>query len=246
VAKSKTPPETGLSLEALQSRSDRLADWIGENPALILGTFGIVLVTAAIVGAVGAARDGAAAEAADALAKVQADYRAAMGALPGSYEVPEPANPETARAVRTEYAAAFAAVIREHAGQSAAALAALDKGEIEIGLGESETAFTTWRDAANNTEGPLAAVLWVRVAGQHEEARRPAEAAAAYEKAAAIETYPLRYRALADAARCRADAGENGQAIALLQRLEAEAPAYAVPGHISLRLMELRAASTQD
>lgn len=246
MAKSKTPPETGLSLEALQSRSDKLADWIGGNPTLILGTFGIVLLTAAIVGAVASAREGAAAEAADALAKVQGDYRTAMGALPGSYEIPEPANPETARAVRAEYTAAFASVIEEHAGEPAAALAALDKGEIEIGLGDSEAALATWSEAAESAVGALGAVLWVRIAGQYEDAKRPSDAAAAYEKAAAVDAYALRHRALADAARCRADAGENEQAVALLQRLEAEAPAYAIPGHIGFRLMELRAASAQD
>lgn len=242
----KKHEDTGISLEALQGRGDKLADWIGSNPTLILGTFGSVLLISVVVGVVGASQDEAAEEAATRLAVIQAEYRAAMGGTPDSYVVPEPANPETARAVRTEYAAAFGQMIEDHAGQPAAALAALDMGEIELALGDGDAALATWRQAADEAEGVLRSVLLVRVAGQLEDSGQPAEAAAAYEQAGAVASYALRHRALADAARCRADAGENDQAVALLQRLEAEAPGYAVPDHIAARLMEIRAASIDN
>ena len=44
--KNKTQEPEGLSLEALESRSERLGEWISNNPTPILGTAGAILVVA--------------------------------------------------------------------------------------------------------------------------------------------------------------------------------------------------------
>ena len=48
--------------------------------------------------------------------------------------------------------------------------------------------------------------------------------------------------ALADAARCFAEAGEIDSALEAFARVETEAPAYFLPEHIGAQLRELRAA----
>ena len=61
------------------------------------------------------------------------------------------------------------------------------------------------------------------------------------EAASAISDFPVRYLALAEAARCYAEAGESAKALAAFERLQAEAPQLRVPAHIQARLTELRA-----
>ena len=68
-----------------------------------------------------------------------------------------------------------------------------------------------------------------------------AGAAAAFEEASAIADFPLRYYALADAARTRMLAGERDRAAALAERLQNEAPDLRLPDHVKTRLDELRA-----
>ena len=57
------------------------------------------------------------------------------------------------------------------------------------------------------------------------------------------EEFPLRFWALADAARCFARAGEPVTALALLERVENEAPEMKLPAHLRALLRELRAVS---
>jgi Tfp pilus assembly protein PilF len=75
----------------------------------------------------------------------------------------------------------------------------------------------------------------------HEDAGRWAEAAAAHAAAAEVPEYPLRTWALADAARCELKAGRRAEALALYDRLQAEAPDLALPEHEAAQLRELRA-----
>jgi hypothetical protein len=243
--KQRTPDPTGLSLEALQSRSERLGEWISTNPMPILGSLGIILVLALIVGVVGSSREGSALAAADALAVAQRDYREAMGGDADSFEIVEPANPEAARTAREAGAAQLEAVIDEHSGSPAAALAALDLGERLIELGRPEHARTAWETAVDRTDGPLAGLLLQRIAAEAEASGELADAAAAYARASEIDDYPLRYHALAESARLRAAAGEPEAAVALLQQLEADAPDYRLPDHVVARLRELRAAQSE-
>lgn len=242
--KSKHQVESAAAtLDELESRSERLADWISNNPTAILGTAAAILVIAAIYGFATSSQDAAAEKAAASLATVQSEYRKAMGAGPSDFEIPEPANADTALAVRTEYLERFISVASEHQGTSTAALAALDAGQIQDQLGNPGEARATWQAGADGlpAESPIRALLLLRVAGSFEEEENWSEAAASYEEAAAVPAFPLRHTALLDASRCRAQAGEVDQALANYAMVEEEAPDQVIPQDLSARVAELRA-----
>lgn len=240
--KSSPHDAPAITLEALQSRGEKLAEWIGANPIPILGGLAAVLVFAAVVGIVQSVRADASEEAAIALATAQSDFRAAMGARPGELDIAEPANPDVARSARTTFAERFGQIAADFADQPVGALAAIEQGALQQELGQIDAAIATWSAAADRATGTARGMLLLRAAAALESRGEPGEAAARYEAAASDPGFALRARALADAARCRADANESEAAIALLQRLESEAPDYAIPPHIAARVAELRAA----
>jgi tetratricopeptide (TPR) repeat protein len=242
--KNQTPDPTGLSLEVLESRSERLGEWISANPTPILGTLGAVLAAALVFGLVSSTRESAELDAAAALASAQRDYRVAMGADLTAIDIAEPANPEAARDAREAAVVALEGVIDEYPGSPTAALAALDLGERLAELGRSEEAVAAWETAVSGADAELRGLLLQRIGAQAELEGRLADAAEAYERASRIEGYPLRQQALAEAARLRASAGEAEAAVGLLQQLEAEAPGYALPDHVGAQLRELRAAQS--
>ncbi|MGH0034992.1 MAG: tetratricopeptide repeat protein [Myxococcota bacterium] len=231
------------ALEELESFGDRMAEWVGRNPMLVLGTALGVLIIAAAYGFsqsyVDSERDRASAE----LAAVGAQFRKAMGASPNDFEIVEPANPETAHKARSEALEAYLALAEEYSGSAVGSIAALEAGGLQADLGDPERALAIWRDAAGHSESIPRALLLNRIAAAHEDAGDWAEAAAAYQEAFEVESYPLRYGALLDAARCLAESGDAPGAVALFERVENEAENLRVPDHIALRMRELRAAS---
>jgi tetratricopeptide (TPR) repeat protein len=84
-----------------------------------------------------------------------------------------------------------------------------------------------------------------RVAQGLEDLGRWEEAAGRHEEAAAIGAFPLRHWALADAARCAAQAGNPDRALTLYERVEAEAPDLRLPDHQRAEIRELRASAPQ-
>jgi Tfp pilus assembly protein PilF len=82
-----------------------------------------------------------------------------------------------------------------------------------------------------------------RLAQRFEAAGRWAEAADRHEAAAKLNDYPLREWALADAARCRAMAGDPAAARALYDRLDREAPDLPLSDEQRAQRLELRAAA---
>ncbi len=231
---------TAATLEDLESLGDRLGSWVAANPLPVLGTLGLVLAVAAGVGFSRHVSQNRAEEAAWALEQIRGEFRTAMGASPMAAEIPEPANPETARAVREEYAAKFQAVADEHDGQPASALARLELGSIQAALGDPEAAIATWRAAAEgaDADAPARALLLQRVAGQYEDLGRWREAGEAYEVAGDVAGYPLRYEALAQAAWVWLEAGDRERGLALWNRIQAEAPDTQLAPHVSARLRE--------
>ncbi|HSJ95651.1 MAG TPA: hypothetical protein VLC53_01180, partial [Myxococcota bacterium] len=166
----KAPADTLAQLESL---GDRLIGWVSSNPALVLGTAVAILLVAATIGGTRAWRNSAADEASAGLAAIQREYVMAMGGEATDMEAPEPANPETARQVRTEYVERFASFAREHAGTPAQALAALEASRIYEALGPRSrrgrscsrrptSCRTTRRSAASCCAGPRS---WPRAPG---------------------------------------------------------------------------------
>jgi len=230
------------TLEELESLGERLVAWIGANPVPVLAIAGVILVVAAGLGGWRAWQGSRADRAAAALAEVRSKYVVAMGGTPNDAKIPEPANPETARTVRTEYVERFLEVARAQRGTAAAALARLQASDIYAQLGNPAGALTVLQDglAELPSDSPIAGVLDARIARLQEDAGHFDDAARSYEAAAAIPSYPLRIEALGDAARVWADAGKGDQALALYAKLQSEPGEHKLPPHVEARLRELQ------
>jgi tetratricopeptide (TPR) repeat protein len=232
------------TLREIDSVFDRAAEWALRNPMPVLLGLAAILGLAAALGGMRWHFQRSELTASQALAEVQTDYLAAMGAQPGQLDVPEPANPETAKQVRVEHIERFQKVAAEHAGHLAAVQAWLEAGNLQQELGDLEAAQASWQKAADAAEqgSAVRALALSRLGSGLEAAGRWEDAARAHEEAAAIETYPLRFYALIDAARCWAEAGDRARAVALFDRVEAESPGLEIPEHVRARLREAQVA----
>ncbi len=232
------------TLQEIESVFDRVAGWVASNPSRFLALVGVALGTAAVIGGLSWWGERQEAEASTAVARVVAEYRAAMGVPPGSEVIVEPANPEVARAAREEAVEDLLEVAGEHAGSVSALPAYLEAGNLRTELGDLEGALAAWQQGVDQAPGDSAVLglLLSRLGRGLEEAGRWEEAAATHARAAEIEDYPARHYALADAARSYAEAGDTDQAVALFDRLESEAPEIQIPDHVRARLRELRLA----
>jgi hypothetical protein len=241
VARRLPDAPTAHTLEEIQHFGDRVVEAVSNTPRPVILVLTAIVLAAATYGGLNQYRGSRTSEAVAALEEVRTSYLEAMGGGPGSVQVPEPANPETARSVRNEYAGRYEQVASDHAGTASASLALLEAGQLRRELGDIEAAQETWRRAAAAADGWLRAMAYERVAQADEEAGRFGAAAAAYTQAADISGYPRRYQAMAKAARCWADAGDASQAVALYKRIQAESPETRLAPHVSARLRELEA-----
>ncbi len=233
-------------IEEIEDLAERGAQWIRDHLALTITLLVVVLGTAAGYGGFAAHSTRKAESASNAVDQVETEYRQAMGADPDALEVPELANPAAAAAIRSEFAEKFAAVAEEHSGTVAAALARLDQGNLTAAAGDTDAAIAIWQGALADLSGNpnLKAIFEQRIAQAYDDDARWLEAAEAYARAGAIEGYPLRYWALAEAARCFEQAGELARARELALRVSTEAPDLMLPQHLATMLAELRQAPT--
>ena len=166
----------------------------------------------------------------------------AMGAPPGAGSFTEPANAETARKAREEFAASFAKVAEAHPGTAGAVEAWLEAGNLREQLGQAGRGHRGVEAGGGGSaarRAPLRGLALERLATGYESKGAFAEAGAAHEEAAGIAAFPLRHYAMADAARCFAAAGERDRAVALADRVLSEAPDLQLPDHVRSRLDEL-------
>lgn len=241
MAKSRAGGAAG-ALEEIEDSADRLAEWIREHAVWVIGAIVLCIAVGGGVSLLGSRRSASEDEAALALARAQEDYRVAMGAPAGSFDVPELANPEAASSIRKDYAARFREIAAEHEGTVGGVLARLEAASLLEAQGEPEAARTEIEAAlAEASEGSrLRGVVLQRLAVAQEQTGDPAAAAASYEAAGSIEAYPLRAWALVDAARCYAASGDDARALALLERVERDWPEFAMPDYQRALLRELR------
>jgi len=145
--------------------------------------------------------------------------------------------------IREEYLERFQAVAAEHEGTVAGALALFEAAQLLGRLERADQSDEAWQRTLEATSGNpgLRGLVQQRIAEAHESHGDWAAAATAHEAAGAITTYPLRYWALVDAARCWKAGGENAKALALYERVEVEAPDLALPVHLRAQLRELQA-----
>lgn len=237
-----TPPEHDV-LADLNSYADHLRDWIAAHPKPVIAAGLVILGIAGLASAthwwVGNREERASA----AIASVQRDYRAAMGAPSGGGDVPEPANPETARNARMEYGTRLLDAAREHEGSAAAELARLNAADLFEHAGASDRAQEAIDAALQGlgADSPIRGLALRRRAALLEAGGRHADAAAAYLEASEIPDFPLRTWSRADAARCFAEVGESERAAEIARALESESDTENLPPHLSQRLASLRA-----
>lgn len=233
------------TLQEIEGVLDRVARWAAENPRQVLAVLALILIASASVSIWDWNRGRAETRASAAVARVQVAYLSAMGAAPGSLEVVEPANPETARQVRREFVARFTEVANEHAGTPSAVAARMEAAALQTQAGDDEAALESWRRAAEEAESGSAieGLALEGLARALESGSRWAEAGAAHERAGGIAAMPARFQALGDAARCFAEAGDAERALAIFERIETEAPDAAIPDYTKAQLLALRAAN---
>lgn len=237
----RTKDEPAGTLEELESLGERIAQWVGANPVLVLGIAGLVLTLAAGVGGYRAYTKARSDRASTALAALHTDFVTAMGGKPTDNEVPEPANPETAKTVRTDFAARYEQLAREWSGTATGSLALLEAGELREKLGDGAKALELWMLAAQGaaSDSPVLGVIRSRI-GHFEEDRGDFEAAArSHDAAASVVGYPLHNDALEAAARTWAEAGKPEQALAQYHRLKTEAPEFQVAPYVEARMSEI-------
>jgi predicted negative regulator of RcsB-dependent stress response len=238
----KREHEQSHVIEEIESIAERGASWIQNHLPLTIAALLIVLGTAAGMGALGSHRTRQAEAASDAFDRVTTDFMQAMGADPDALTVPELANPEAAAAIRSDFSEQFAAIAEEHEGTVAAALARLEQGNLAAEEGETDAAIEIWQGAIDALGGNLnlRAIFEQRIGQAQEEDALWLEAAESYARAGAVENYPLRYWALAQAARCYQQAGEVESARKLALEIGTDAPELMLPQHLNMMLAELR------
>ena len=240
---SKHAPPVVETLEEIESMAERMAQWIADHAQLVVVAIAVLLVS---VGAIQVYRShavGVANEASNALAEVRDAYFVAMGASAGSRQIPELANPASQAGVREEFIKHFAEVAESNAGTVQAALAWLESGNLLGEIGEPEAAIDAWRKGLEEASGHAAirGTLLVRIASELEDHGDWKDAGDSHAEAGELEAFPLRYWAMADAARCFDRAGEPARALELLERVKADAPGMRLPDHVRARMNELRA-----
>jgi hypothetical protein len=234
-------------LGELESAADRLSEWLQTHIALVSAAIVTLLVVAGVGAWIASWRQDAEEEASSVLAQTRADYLAAMGAEPGAIEVPQLANPAAAQQIRADFEKRFATVAEEHAGTVAGALAVVEQAGLVNAGGRSDEAISLLEHAL--AEAPrndaVRGLIGQRLAQRFEDAGKWAEAADRHEAASKLTDYPLREWALADAARCRAMAGDAAAARTLYDRLDQQAPQLQLSDEQRSQRAELRAAAPQ-
>jgi tetratricopeptide (TPR) repeat protein len=232
-------------LGELESAADRLSEWLQTHIVAVSAAILGLLIAAGLGAWIFSARESAEQEASSALARTRADYLSAMGAEPGALEAPELANPTAAAEIRAEYEKRYADVAAEHEGTVAATLASIEQASLLSAGGRADEAIALLEQAVEKAPANdgVRGLVTQRLAQRFEAAGRWAEAADRHEAAANLAGYPLHQWALADAARCRAMAGDAAAARALYDRLEREAPDLPLSDAQKSQLLELRAAA---
>ncbi len=240
-------PEPIDVVAEIETGAERLARWIAHNPWQSGGIALAVLGAAGAFGTYSSWKGSREQSASDALETVRVEYLKEMGASPTALEVPELANPKAASEIQERTLERFREVAQAERGTAAGTFALLEAADLLEALGRRDEIAPLYADALESAPSPvLRALVQRRLGYLHEDAGRFAEAAAAFESAAAVEAYPLRHFALADAARCTERAGRRAEALALYDRLSAEAPAFPLPDHQAAQARELRAAQTPE
>ncbi|MFI5317687.1 MAG: tetratricopeptide repeat protein [Myxococcota bacterium] len=186
--------DTDTRLEGFEARLQDAFAWANDHGREIMIGAAVVLVIGAIsAGIFEWQRRTREAEQSE-LARIEARFAEAMGANPGEYFVPEPANAEQATKAREAALAEFDAFIAQHANRPLAAIAGIKAAELEVDLGRLDAAdarLAKLCESLDPTDARRAIAL--RLRGYTLDQKGDTLAGAqAYEAGAKIEAYPPR------------------------------------------------------
>lgn len=233
--------ETTDMIVEFESALERFARWVSEHRVLSVSLFCGILLAAGAWGTLQSRQRHSSEAASLALEEARAEYIRDAGGEPGSSEIPELANPETARVIRQAALARFLEVAAGHPDQIAGALALVEAADLLDALGRPQERDQRLQEALERSRANprLAGLLEQRVAAGLEEESRWSDAADAHQRAAQIEDYPLRAWAWIDAARCQLAAGQPERALESLQRQREIDPDLILPDHLKFLFQEL-------
>ncbi len=186
--------DTETRLAGFEARLQDVFAWANAHGREIMVALGALLLAGAIASGVYEWRRRAVAEEETDLARIEARFTTAMGANPGEFFVPEPANADQATKAREATLAELDGFSAKHAGSRLAAIAGINAAELEVDLGRLDTAEARLTKLIESlpVSDPRRAVA-LRLRGYALDQKGDALAAAeAYEAGAKVEAYPPR------------------------------------------------------
>jgi len=168
--------------------------WANEHGREIMVGLAVFVLVGAIAAGVYEWRRRALAEEETDLARIDARFTTAMGANPGEYFVPEPANAAQAKQAREAAVKELDEFIAKHAGTELAAMADIKAAELQVDLGQLDPAQERLQKLVESL-GPTdpRRAIAQRLRGYVLDQKGDLLAAAqAYEEGAHVEAYPPR------------------------------------------------------
>ncbi len=236
-----TPRQHGDTETRLEGFEARLQDgfaWANAHGAEIMVGIGVALLIGGLVAGVVEWRSRQSDAAATELAGIESRFTEAMGANPGEYYVPEPANADQAAKAREAALVELDAFVAAHSGSVPAAIATIKAAELEVDLGKLDAADQRLAALAGSLgpDDPKRAIA-LRLRGYTLDQRGQTLAAAeTYADAAKVEAYPVRGVVWIEAGDCFARAKAPDRAIAAYREALAMAPELSEQLHVIQRI----------
>jgi len=230
--------DTETRLEGFEARLQDGFAWVNAHGREIMVGVGALLLVGGLVAGVTEWRSRRSDAAQTELAAIESRFTAAMGANPGEYFVPEPANAEQAAKAREAAVSELDAFIAAQGGSSLAEVAAIKAAELEVDLGKLEAADARLGALAGTlaASDPKRAVALRLRAYTLDQRGQTLAAAEAYSDAAKVESYPPRGILWIEAGDCFARANAPDRAVAAYREALATAPEVAEQLHVVQRL----------
>jgi predicted negative regulator of RcsB-dependent stress response len=230
--------DTQARLEGFEARLQDAFAWANDHAREIVVGAGVVLLVGAIAAGIFEWQRRQADAAETELAKIDSEFANAMGASPGEYFVPEPANAEQATKARETAVGELDAFIQKQGTTPLGALAGIKAAELEVDLGKLDAADQRLAKLADSLgpDDPRRAIA-LRLRGYTLDQRGQTLAAAeTYEAAAKVTGYPPRALAWIEAGDAYSRAKAPDRAITAYREVLANWPELAEQERIVQRI----------
>ena len=230
------------ALQQIETHGDQLAQWVGENSQQVLIAIGLILLVAASISYAKIRHEHRENAAFAAVGAVDYGFKKETNSINDLGESAQLANPETLKELRDTYSQKFTDAADEHSGTTAAALSLLQAGILVSQSGDEEGAVQKWEEALKEASGNsgMEDLIRMRLASSYEGLDRWVDAAKAYESLATKDSIYGQKRAMADAARCYLNAGDNEAATKLIDGLREEGDLEGLPPYLKAKIAALR------